>query len=78
MRLLQLYRHCITVSLQYSLLTSCYKQLGLSCFPKMPYMQLFIELYVPRNYAEGLHLGALVIIIIILHTKTGADTREEG
>ena len=40
-------------SLQYSLITSCYKQLGRSRSPRMRYIQLLIELYVPRNYTEG-------------------------
>ena len=42
-----------TLNLQYLLITSCYKQLGHSHSPKMHYFQLVIELYVPRNYAEG-------------------------
>ena len=42
-----------TLNLQYSLIISCYKQLGHSHSPKMHYFQLVIELYVPRNYAEG-------------------------
>ena len=42
-----------TLNLQYSLIRSCYKQLGHSRSPKMHYFQLVIELYVPRNYAEG-------------------------
>ena len=40
-------------SLQYSLFTSCYKQLCHSRSPKIHYFQLVIELYVPRHYAEG-------------------------
>ena len=42
-----------TLNLQYLLITSCYKQLGQSCSPKMHYFQLGIELYVLRNYTKG-------------------------
>ena len=41
------------VSFQYSLITSCYKQLGCSHSPRMRYIQLVIELYFPSNYTEG-------------------------
>ena len=40
-------------SLQYSLITFCYKQFGQSHSPRMCYIQLVIELYVPQNYAKG-------------------------
>ena len=46
----------------------CDKQLGRSRSPRMRYIQLVIELYVPRKYTAGLYLGASVYYKVYLTT----------